>query len=90
MAASIQAARATKLMVRGIPSLALAKSSPAENHIPGGYLLQQLADQRHPKPRRDKGERARGAVRFLDDSRLETRAPASFQKPIAVIRLQTI
>ena len=51
---------------------------------------QRLADQSHPKPRRDKGERASGSVRFLDDSRLETRTPASFQKPIAVIRLHTI
>jgi hypothetical protein len=34
----------------------------------------------------------RSAVRFFefDDSRLETRASASFQKPIAVIRLHTI
>jgi hypothetical protein len=43
-----------------------------------------------PYPRRDKGERARGAVHFLGDSRLETRATASFQKPIALIRLHTI
>jgi hypothetical protein len=62
----------------------------AENHILGGYLLQRLADHRHPKPRCYKGERARGAVRFLDDLRLETRATASFQKPIAVIRVHTI
>ena len=48
----------------------------AENHILGGYLLQRLADHRHPIPRRDKGERARSAVRFLGDSRLETRATA--------------
>jgi CheB methylesterase len=32
----------------------------AEDHILGGYLLQRLADHRHPKPRRDKGERASG------------------------------
>jgi hypothetical protein len=40
----------------------------AKNHILGGYLLQRLADHRHPIPRRDKGERARGAVRFLGES----------------------
>jgi hypothetical protein len=56
-----------------------------EKHIPGGDLLERLADHDHPKTRRDKRERASGPVRFLNDSRLETHAQASFQKPIAII-----
>jgi hypothetical protein len=55
-----------------------------------GYLLHRVANQSHPMPRRDKGERASSVVRFLDDSRLEARASASFQKPIALIRFHTI
>src|ERR1700736_2781048 len=57
----------------------------AENHVPGGYLLQRLADDRHAKPRRNKGERAGGAVRLLDNSRLKTHAPANFREPITII-----
>src|ERR1700726_5111357 len=40
----------------------------AENHVLRGYLLQRLADPCDAKPRRYKGERARGYVRFLDSS----------------------
>jgi hypothetical protein len=50
---------------------ALLGSQIAENHIPGGDLLQRLADHRYAEPRRDKGERAGGAVRLLDDSLIE-------------------
>ena len=39
-----------------------------EKHLPGGDLLQRLADHGHPKTRRDKRERASGPVRFLNDS----------------------
>ena len=69
---------------------AVLGSQSAENHILGGYLLQRLADHRNAEPRRYKGERASGAVRLLDYSRLETHAPANFQEPIAVIRVHTI
>ena len=62
----------------------------AENHILGRYLLQRLADHCHSKTRRYEGERACGAVRLLDDSRLETNAPANFQEPIAVVWVHTI
>ena len=65
-------------------------SQIAENHILGGDLLQRLADHCHPKPSRYKGERASGTVRLLDYSRLESRAPANFQEPIAVIGVHTI
>src|SRR5580693_3163184 len=37
----------------------------AEYHILGGYALQWLADDRDPIPRRHKGKRASGAVRFF-------------------------
>src|ERR1700736_6276664 len=72
----------------GYPSSVLGRQI-AENHIPSGYFLQRLADHRHAKPRRYKGKRASGSVRFLDDSRLETHATATFQEPIAVIRVHT-
>ena len=62
----------------------------AEYHILGGYSLQRLANDRDSEPRGDKGEHASGAVRFLDNSWLEIRAPANFQEPIAVIRVHTI
>ena len=51
----------------------------AENHILSGYLLQRLADHRHPKPRRYKSERASGAVCFLDDSRLKPARRQAFK-----------
>ncbi len=50
-----------------------------EKHVLGGYLLQRLTDHRHPKSCRYKGERASGAVRFLDDPRLETHPAASIR-----------
>src|ERR1700730_1272992 len=62
----------------------------AENHVLGWYLLQRLADHCNANPRRYKGERARGSVRFLDDSRLESCASTNFQEPITVIRIHTI
>ena len=61
-----------------------------EKHVLGGYLLQRLTDHRHPKPCRYKRERASGAVRFLDDPRLETHPAAYFQEPIAVVTMPFI
>src|SRR5260370_100174 len=62
----------------------------AEHYIRGRNLSQRRADLRHAKTGRYKGERAGGTVRFLDDSRLETYALATFKEPIAVIRVHTI
>jgi hypothetical protein len=69
---------------------AVLGSQIAENQVLGWYLPQRLADHGHTKPSRYEGERACGAVRLLDDVGPEAHAPASFQEPIAVIRVHTI
>jgi hypothetical protein len=60
--------QATPTAIRALSSGA----KNAENHILRWYLLQRLTDHRHTKSRRYKSQRASGAVRFLDNSRLET------------------
>jgi hypothetical protein len=45
-------------------------------HVLVRYLLQRFTDHRHSKPCRNKGERTRGAVRFLDDPRAEEPTPS--------------
>ena len=43
-----------------------------------------------PVTHRYKGECAWGSVRLLDNSRLETKASANLQEPVAVIRIHAI